>query len=146
MNPDLKFRLFKIRGKIDREAAIFYLDGITNNETIQNHLLSPLLHVGEIEKLEDIVFYHLSILDAIVVRTINEILSGLSKGKTLVLIDGFNEGILADTSDWQKRAISEPDTQRSIKGPLVSFNEQLKNNINLLRNMAQTHQLSVESY
>ncbi|KQL36343.1 hypothetical protein AN960_17155 [Bacillus sp. FJAT-25509] len=76
----------------------------------------------------------------------NQIYLALTKGKALILIDGFDQGILADSADWQKRALTEPDTQRIGKGSLVGFNEQLKVNVNLLPNMIQTRDFAVENF
>ncbi|PET77081.1 hypothetical protein CN514_01470 [Bacillus sp. AFS001701] len=44
------------------------------------------------------------------------------------------------------RALTGPDTQRTGKGSLVEFNEQLKVNVNLLRNMIQTPDFAVENF
>ncbi|PFH92642.1 spore gernimation protein GerA [Bacillus sp. AFS088145] len=145
ISTDLKIRLLTIYDDIERDAAIIYIDGITNTQNIQENILSPLLQIHKIESIETLICRNLSIIDVSSVTSFDEILTGLSKGKTLVLIDGFKEGILADSSDWQKKSVTEPDTQRAIKGPLIGFNEDLKVNINMIRNMSQTHKLSVEN-
>ncbi|MFF3024421.1 spore germination protein [Gottfriedia sp. NPDC057948] len=144
-STDLKIRLITINEEIKREVAILYLDGITNTQNIQDNILTPLIKIMKFESVDAVISRHLSIVDVIKITTLDEILSGLTKGKTLVLIDGYTEGILADTSDWQMRSINEPDTQRSIKGSLVGYNEQLKVNVNLLRNIIQSHKLSIEN-
>ncbi|WP_176522460.1 MULTISPECIES: spore germination protein [unclassified Bacillus (in: firmicutes)] len=144
-SSDLKIRQFTVNDEIIRDSVIIYLDGITNTQNIQDNILTPLLRIIKFESIDAIISRHLSIVDVIKITTFDEILAGLTKGKSLVLIDGYPEGILADTSDWQMRSINEPDTQRSIKGSLVGFNEQIKVNVNLLRNMVQSHKLSVEN-
>ncbi|MBM7652709.1 spore germination protein [Neobacillus cucumis] len=128
------------------EAAIFYIDGITNTQNIQENILNPLLKMTKMENVESVIKDHLSNIDVTVEDSIVEIVTGLTKGKCLVLIDGYNQGILADVSNWQTRSLSEPDTQRTIKGSMVGFNEQLKVNLNLLQNLIQTQKLKIESY
>ncbi|MED4229405.1 spore germination protein [Neobacillus cucumis] len=128
------------------EADIFYIDGITNTQNIQENILNPLLKMTKMENVESVIKDHLSIIDVTVEDSIVEIVTGLIKGKCLVLIDGYNQGILADVSNWQTRSLSEPDTQRTIKGSMVGFNEQLKVNLNLLQNLIQTQKLKIESY
>lgn len=143
---NLKIRKLNTGEEIKREAAIFYMDGITNTQNIQENILAPLLKMTKMESIESVIKNHLSIIDVNFESSIDEIVIGLTKGKCFVLIDGYNEGILADVANWQTRSVSESDTQRTIKGSMVGFNEQLKVNLNLLQNMIQTQKLKIESY
>ncbi|PEJ56328.1 spore gernimation protein GerA [Bacillus sp. AFS002410] len=144
-STDLKIRPLTVNDEVIRDAAVLYLDGITNTQTIQENVLSPLLRIIKFDSIDAIITRHLLIADVIKVTSLEEILSGLSRGKTLILIDGYDEGILADTADWQMRSVTEPDTQRTMKGSLIGFNEQLKVNVNVLRNIVQSHKLSIEN-
>ncbi len=143
---NLKIRKLNVGDKTKREAAIFYMDGITNTQNIQENILAPLLKMNGMKSIDSVIKDHLSIIDVTVESSIDEIANGLTKGKCLVLIDGYNQGILADVANWQTRSVSEPNTQRTIKGSMVGFNEQLKVNLNLLQNMIQTQKLKIESY
>ncbi|PFH87639.1 spore germination protein [Bacillus sp. AFS088145] len=143
-STDLKIRPLTINDEVIRDAAVLYLDGITNTQSIQDNILSPLLRVIKFESMDAIMTCHLSVADVAKVKINEDVLAGLTKGKALILIDGYNEGILADIAEWQMRSVTEPDTQRSIKGSLVG-NEQLKVNVNIIRNMIQSHKLSIEN-
>lgn len=143
---NLKIRKFNIGDKTKREAAIFYMDGITDTQNIQENILAPLLKMSKMVSIESVINDHLSIIDVTVESSIDVIANSLIKGKCLVLIDGCNQGILADVANWQKRSLREPDTQRTIKGSMVGFNEQLKVNLNLLQHMIQTQKLKIESF
>lgn len=142
----LKIRKLNVGDKTKSEAGIFYLDGITNTQNIQENILTPLLNMTKMISIESVIKDHLSIIDVTVESSIDEIATALTKGKCLVLIDGYNQGILADVANWQTRSVSGPNTQQSIKGSMVGFNEQLKVNLNLLQNMIQTQKLKIESY
>ncbi|PGS50341.1 spore germination protein [Bacillus sp. AFS041924] len=144
-STDLKIRPITVNDEVIRDAAVLYIDGITNTQIIQDNILVPLLRIIKFESIDAVITRHLSIADVMKVTDYENILSGLSKGKTLILVDGYDEGILADTADWQMRSINEPDTQRSLKGSLIGFNEQLKVNINLLRNIIPSNKLSIEN-
>jgi len=144
-STDFKIRQLTINDEVIRDAAVLYLDGITNIEAIQDNILAPLLRVIKFDSMDAIITRHLLAADVMKVTSNEEVLAGLSKGKTLILIDGYNEGILADTAEWQMRSVTEPDTQRSMKGSLVGFNEQLKVNVNIIRNTVQSHKLSIEN-
>ncbi|MGG0177200.1 spore germination protein [Gottfriedia acidiceleris] len=142
---DLKVRTFTINDEVVRDAAILYIDGITDTKNIQENLLKPLQGIYRIKSIESIISGKLSIIDVSVVTKFDEICIALTKGKALVLIDGYDQGILADSSDWQMRALAEPDAQRTSRGSLIGFNEQLKVNVNLLRNMIQVPDFTVET-
>ncbi|XRG79437.1 spore germination protein [Rossellomorea sp. GAMAL-10_SWC] len=142
---DLKVRQITVNDEVIRDAAVLYIDGITNTQSIQDNILTPLLRMIKFKTIDAVITRHLSIADVMKVTDYEDILSGLSKGKTLILVDGYEEGILADTADWQMRSINEPDTQRSLKGSLIGFNEQLKVNVNLLRNIIPSNKLSIEN-
>ncbi|PEL10459.1 spore germination protein [Bacillus sp. AFS017336] len=118
-STDLKIRPLTVNDEIIRDAIVLYLDGITNTQTMQDNILSPLLKIIKFDSIDAIITRHLVIADVIKVTSFEEILSGLSRGKTLILIDGYDEGILADTAEWQMRSVTEPDTQRSMKGSLI---------------------------
>ncbi|MED3561171.1 spore germination protein [Bacillus xiapuensis] len=145
-SSNLKIRNLNVGDTIKREAAIIYMDGITNTQNIQDNILAPLLKMSRMDSIESVIKDHLSIMDVKAEALIDEIVLGLTKGKCFVIIDGYNQGILADAANWQKRSLSEPDTQRTIKGRMIGFNEQLKVNLNLLQNMIQTQKLKIESY
>ncbi|NYE06975.1 hypothetical protein F4694_003760 [Bacillus niacini] len=134
-SSDLKIRTFNIGGEC-RESAIIFLDGITNIENVQENIFKPLIQKN-IESIESVVSNNLYVLDVTITTKFDDTLTGLSKGQTLILIDGFHKGILADSSDWQKKAVSEPIAERSAKGPSIGFNELLKVNVNLIRHMVQ---------
>lgn len=144
-SSDLKIRYCSVNDEVEREACILYLDGIANTQNIQDNILSPLLRIIKFDSIDAILSRHITVIDASKITLTDEVLLGLSKGKAVVLIDGYDVGIIADTADWQMRAINEPDTQRSAKGSLIGFNEQLKVNVNLIRNIIQTHKLSIET-
>lgn len=144
-STDLKIRPLTVNDEVIRDGAVLYLDGINNTEAIQDNILKPLLRMIKFDNMDALMTRHLLIADVAKVTTNEEVLAGLSKGKTLILIDGYNEGILADTADWQMRSVTEPDTQRSLVGSLVGFNEQLKVNVNIIRNSIQSHKLSIEN-
>lgn len=145
-SSNLKVRKCRIRDKVKRDTAILYLDGITNTQKIEDNVITPLLKMMRFESMEAVSTEHISAADVTIETSIDNLVSELTKGKCIVLIDGYSEGIVADVADWQARTIMEPDTQRTLKGSLIGFNEQLKTNINLIQNQIQTSDLKIESY
>ncbi|PGM55048.1 spore germination protein [Bacillus sp. AFS053548] len=97
-STDLKIRPLTVNDEVIRDAAVLYLDGITNIQAIQDNILTPLLRVIKFDSIDAIMTRHLSAADVMKVTSYEDALVGLSKGKTLILIDGYNEGILKRTT------------------------------------------------
>ncbi|CAM3403823.1 spore germination protein [Marinicrinis lubricantis] len=68
-------------------------------------------------------------------------LDGLLRGKTVIVIEGEAQAILLDTYKPEIRGISQPETERVVRGPRDGFIEQIHTNISLLR-----HRLPVPEF
>jgi spore germination protein KA len=75
----------------------------------------------------------------------NEIYDSLLSGNTIIIIDGFAKALSVETKGWEKRSISEPTTQLSIRGPKDSFTESLRTNTALIRRRIKSPNLWLES-
>ncbi|PET77080.1 hypothetical protein CN514_01465 [Bacillus sp. AFS001701] len=89
-SADLKRRSFTIDSA--RDAAILYIDGITDTINLQENILKPLQELSKIRNLETIVSESISIIDVTIVTELDQIYLALTKGKALVLIDGMTKG------------------------------------------------------
>ena len=62
-----------------------------------------------------------------------EMLDNLLCGPCLLLIDGYEQGLIIDTREYPSRSVEEPDTERVIQGAKDGFTETLLTNCNLIR-------------
>lgn len=74
------------------------------------------------------------------------IIPGIAAGQSLILVDGFSEGFLAETSDIQARRVDKPDTEALVRGPLEAFVERLPANLSLIRNRFKSSALKINYY
>ncbi|HDR6271309.1 TPA: spore germination protein [Bacillus cereus] len=148
-NKELIIRVIGIPLKEEkklRELAIVYLDTIVEKEAIQDHIIKPLLQktcISFTQPIEELM-NTVEISDVKVISSYNEVINGLVNGKTILLVDGCNYCIVADTSDWKDRSFAPPQSQRVLKGPQIGFTELAKNNISLIKRSLKNSNLVIE--
>lgn len=84
--------------------------------------------------------YYIEVKDKIItvsgtntIIKIDELMSALFRGFTIILAEGWEQGISASTSKWMQRSVEEPSSQSVIRGPKDSFTEDMTTNISLIR-------------
>ncbi|HEX7713892.1 MAG TPA: spore germination protein [Bacillota bacterium] len=158
-SPDLVIRNFIIRihTNIDRgwEAAVAYIDGLADNTVINDHILRPLM--GDTIKLSAnqvinpeknllwIEDHLITANDLSRITTLNETIEAIIKGDTVLLVQNSAKAIQISSKGWEKRAISEPQSEVIIKGPRDGFIENLRTNTALLRRKIGDPHLTFES-
>lgn len=62
-----------------------------------------------------------------------EMIEQLLSGPCLLLIDGYQQGLIIDTRKYPSRSVEEPETEKVIQGSKDGFTETLLTNCNLIR-------------
>jgi spore germination protein KA len=117
---------------------LIYIDGMANTQLINENIIKPIL-LGDISDIN-----HSEIMDVLMQKVlltgdnkkctlVDDIISGIIYGKTMLLIDGFAEVIIIDTIGWETRKISEPQAETIVRGPREGFTESMNLNLTLLR-------------
>lgn len=99
-------------------------DSIFNNNAQKEENISSFEHFLNTR----IGYSQVEFLDS-VRKIVDKVLSGLS----LLLIDGFEKGVLLDVRSYPARSMEEPDMERSTRGARDGFVETLVTNCNLIR-------------
>ncbi|WP_291634148.1 spore germination protein [Clostridium sp.] len=132
------------------EAAIIYVNGITNKDIIDRDILNPLMiHIREnLNGKANIGDYlskrYISMSNTLIEDDLDEVINHLKRGKTAVLINGALEVIIADTTGGQQRAIMEPMNETASRGPRDGFVENLEVNLSLVRRKVKDKHLTIE--
>ncbi|SEB20706.1 spore germination protein [Bacillus nitratireducens] len=133
--PDLVIRQFQLVN--ESEAALIYLSGLTDKQSIHNNILPPLMHkpfdvsnglpvtIGEIE----------------VINTWNQVENAIFQGDSILLIHGQSMGYQLNTKGWPQRDITEPRNEISLKGTHQGFVETSSQNIALIRRYIPNREL-----
>lgn len=126
--PDLVIRRFQIAAS-KFEAAVVYLAGLTDKNSIHNHVLKPLMHSSfDPNKELPITLGEVEIID-----TWSQIENAILEGDSVLLINGQITGYRLDTKGWPQREVTDPQNEISLKGAHQGFVETGSQNIALIR-------------
>ncbi|MDO9573882.1 MAG: spore germination protein [Candidatus Contubernalis sp.] len=137
-------------------AAVIYLDGIVDKNTVFQHILRPLMFEAQsfqtLEKLspkkvfKKLIENRLSAGEVMEKENNSELFTHLVGGDTIILIDGHLPFIAVSTRAWEGRGVEEPENESTIRGPREGFTETLKVNMSQLRRRIKSPHLRFDSY
>ncbi|MFZ7120779.1 MAG: spore germination protein [Eubacteriaceae bacterium] len=143
-------REFRNQKNQNIKCCILFIDGMINSEEINTNIIKPIVIntlLGEkiqnkiIQELkENVIVSNKIIRETSVIDTVDEIING----NTLLLVDGFEEGLIISSKGWKSRAISEPDSEKVVRGLKEGFTESLITNLTLIRRKLKTHDLKFQ--
>lgn len=153
-SPDIVIRHLRNESLTPLALAFIYIDGLVNadavNQTVLQQLMEKELQGGESHTAETAfrqVKDHLLPVGSVKESTTLEVLlTLLFDGYTLILFEGLQAALAADTSGWEKRSINEPTSQGVIRGPKEGFTENLRTGTAMLRRRLKTADLRIEEY
>lgn len=150
-SSDVIIREIKLGGKADINTAIVYIEGIVNNQAIQEYILQSMMKDNHKEEINQNNAMGLLSEDIMTVGNITSITNSddlfcsLTAGDTLILVDGVNQALSASTAGGEKRSITESTTEMVVRGPKGAFTEALGTNTAMVRRIIKTPDLWMES-
>lgn len=141
------FRAFEIKKVKNIKCCLVYIDGMVNNEIINENVILPVMN-GEYKE----IFTRSIILDYLKDSIINvneitkasdcdQMVGSILYGDAVLLIDGEDKGLILNTKGWQTRSITEPLSENVVRGPREGFVESLIINLSLIRRKIQSPNL-----
>lgn len=133
-------------------AAIIYTSGLVNTDVIDRDILTHLmLHVEEnLTKIEQVGDHlckkYITSSSTEIETDINKVVEGIKRGKTVILVEGYFNFIMVDTSEGNYRSITDPENESSTRGPRDGFIESLETNISILRRRIKDKNLVTENF
>lgn len=146
-SDDLITRKSRI-GLIEHDFAIVYIKGLNNEYQINNNILKILeLNKKNIESdlFQNVYEEMLGIAEIDKSNELDKVISKLLSGNSVLLLEGINEAIFLGTSEYEFRAIEEPQAESVIRGSRVGFIENIKVNISLVRQELKDPNLRIKT-
>lgn len=132
----IKFRQI-LCGLSQRPAAIIFADGMVKDTIINEHIIQSLLRFdGALPQRDCAEFLRRKVLfanDILEKDAINELLSEILSGNTVLLIDGEPRALVLATRGYISRSVSEPSAEKVLQGPREGFTEVILQNLSLIR-------------
>ena len=176
LSSDINIREFKfnIKNKIFK-AAIFFIDGINDSNSINEFILKPLLRKTketnlnknsktlELLKYNNIskrkyklnikkfdlknYLYNLIIPHSNIKldNELNTLISHINKGFTLLLVETLDHAFIIETKSNNFRSIQEPMTEPIIKSSHQGFIEDIRTNTSMIRRIINNENLVLEN-
>lgn len=150
-NPVIIKRFF-IGKKEPIAACTVYMEHLVRRDIINRDILTPLMFNVEEEIIigEDTCEYlcrkYIPLSNIVTENNIINASESIKIGKTIILIDGVNDFIVADTKGGEQRNISDPINESAIRGSRDCFVENIKINISTLRRKIKDKNLAIEYY
>ncbi len=154
-SSDIKIHEFKYGENSSQKGALLFIDGLVSNDIITQSILKPLIlsrnlndyQIGEMKKTLDIVKQTVICSGDIVERhTIGELIEGCLSGDTVFLSEGFDKALIISTKGWEKREVSEPQTEPVVRGPREGFTENFRTNTALIRRRIKSPHLRMDHF
>ncbi|KAA9028542.1 spore germination protein [Niallia endozanthoxylica] len=144
-SEDVKYRELEVVTSKKHHVFLCFIDGLVNESYINLHIIKSLLEpdhtvssaiLAEEESGDFLTIVESRILSSLSVKKVqawNKVTDSIMLGETLLLVDGYETGLLISTQGFAARNVGEPDTESSVRGPREGFNEVLKVNTSLIR-------------
>jgi len=95
--------------------------------------------------MEKIKVNILSVGEVKQVDTMYDIIDASLSGDAVLMVEGLNQALVISAKGWDKRPVSEPDTETVVRGPREGFTENLRTSTALLRRKIKNPTLRMEA-
>lgn len=147
---DIKTREFTvcISGR-DVRAMIFFADGLTDKQLINEFILEPLM----IKSRELCPGSFRAVFETLIpqceakqTNLLGELAFDLNYGSVILIAEGLQRAISVDVKGWEHRGVDAVQTERVIRGPNDAFTEQQRENTALIRRLVRNKSLICREY
>ena len=145
-SSDFVIRKFDIGPSGNAEAAIAYLDGMTDTDMLHKAILKPLMKNKETAgngpdggvPFEHVAASLLTAADVRIADNYKQVFSGMLYGDAVLLLDGHKKALIISIKGFDVRSIQEPVTEGLVRGPREGFTENLRTNTVMVRRRVQS--------
>ncbi|MCD4839570.1 spore germination protein [Neobacillus sedimentimangrovi] len=128
-----------------KKAYLLFVDGFINTLAVELNGLRQLLDElqGERVTAEILKEKMISISSIDETTELDEVVSNVLKGNTVLLVDGVSTAIIFDAKGGDRRTVSEPTTESVVRGPREGFTERIRTNTALVRHKIRSNRLKI---
>lgn len=143
-SSDVIFRSFVV-GRID--ATIIYLEGMSDTQQLDEHVLKTLLTQTEFVKSDFLLSIknRLPISNIKGISTFSACIDAIAEGNPVLFFDGYQQAFALGLVKYEKRSVEEPQAETSIRGPREGFTESIGVNTSLVRRIIKDPALKMKT-
>lgn len=141
--PSEDILVFEFESAAGKKFAVIYADGIVDKNQIGELVIKPLRHAeGDITAEE--VKKLLASPDVKDGKDLKDAVKQISDGNAVLYTDGEKDFFVIGVKAPPGRAVAEPPTQVTVKGPREGFTEDIKVNLGLVRKRVKSDKLKIK--
>lgn len=173
INSDIEVREFLLNARNRQyHAFIMYIDGMVNNNLLNQHILKPLMlknmansyNGSQNQVISEVVSNNITvrkvkkfniseyILSCLLpqnsvkkVSYFHEIIEGINAGNCALFVDSINIAFCIEAKGFEQRSLEKPNNEMVVRGEQVAFTENLRTNTSLLRRYVNNENLIIEN-
>ncbi len=143
-SADIKLHYFCF-GADNTRGALMFVDGLVDTQTITDTIMRPLMETcAKAPTACEVQSAILCSGDVTETASLDALIEGCLTGDTAVMIDGESRGLIVSTKGWDKRSVTEPQSEAVVRGPREGFTENFRTNTALMRRRIKTPQLRMD--
>ncbi len=148
---DFKKRKFEI-GKEKINVYMAFIEKAADNTSVDDLVVENLVRYirtqQENEKLDfDLIkFGAVARIDVTEAKKLDELEKAILRGDCILLIDGYDTGIIVASTKWPSMGVNKSETEASIFGSNQAFTDSLRTNVALLRHIIKSSSLKVKNF
>jgi spore germination protein KA len=149
-SDDLVIRTFRIGQSAPIEVALLFIDGLTDDKSIQQFIIEPLMSYENAAKDDHLLLNRLkdSVLTVGKIQetdSLEVLVNSLMNGDVIVLLEGYALGFHISMAGWEDRPVGEATNQTVIRGPKEAFTENIRVNTALIRRIIKDPNLLLKN-
>ena len=124
-------------------CCVIFIDGMVDVDVLNENIIKPIQSrpvsdtVRGKKLLRELMESIIESNNAEEKQDMDYILESILYGDTLLLTDNCNRGVIISSKGWKTRSISEPASEKVVRGPREGFTECLMTNLTLIRRRIQ---------
>jgi spore germination protein len=141
--PDIIQKQVALKGM--KRGCFIFIKEFMNSDLLQRDFLRPLMTMNHSMLSNKNIIDYLPTLNNSLCYDIDSVVISVLEGKIVFLIDEVNFAVACDLMNVEKRAISEPNGEKNVRGAHDGFIESLNTNISLLRTKIKSSKFKYKS-
>ncbi|WP_379127793.1 spore germination protein [Paenibacillus sp. sgz500958] len=130
-------------------CCLVFVDGMIDQTLIQEGIIKPVIEfefeeadgMNPAELMEKFRTQIISVNEVMASEKLDELVGAVVAGKSVFMVDGYAGALNINTQGWEIRAITDPMTEKGIRGPREGFTESLLVNLTQIRRRVQNTDL-----
>ncbi|MDE6598398.1 MAG: spore germination protein [Clostridia bacterium] len=135
--------VFEFDSSEGKRFAAIYADGVADKQLLGELVVKPLREVQKDAPLEAVKKL-LALPEVKDGKKIKDAIKEVSDGNAVLFVDGEKDFFIIGLKNPPGRAVAEPPTQVTVKGPREGFTEDIKVNLGLVRKRLKSDKLQVK--